>query len=465
MNYTYFNIEKNPRQFKTLSLGENTISLRIEWNTRSKSWYVLAYIGDDLVMRNTKIIPNKEYRFDEDSGYYLPYVIVIFSRYNTYDWNDDFIFCLLDDLYYNQIEGYTLGGYILNRSFATSLSTHNKYVLRKEYNEYLFDLGFDDNGETPTINCDGAISSVRISEVIPESMTYDEYIAEKNDPELSHIFTLDGQVVPLSTVLETISFEPIFDPQPDDLIPAEMIPAGYKDPVVLGWGVTDFLLITSQTHRLQLEYSKPVPTKLFFWRNPTADGNRVCLSPFEQPIISCDGATNKSGCIDIEENFVGDLEIDGVKVLNNATLSELEQYFFNNDQVSNQLSSLGCGCSAYYRQVWIPYWIYNNGDTFYLPIALKPNGTPITQPFVIQGSTEQEILNEIIDNLSGQLNPHGLYCIYGLFASDSLYVGVTYHNATSDYSSTEFYILDEGNTFAEEQVVRGLHPYQCFVPT
>ncbi|MFW2056276.1 packaged DNA stabilization protein [Acinetobacter haemolyticus] len=197
------------------------------------------------------------------------------------------------------------GDLILRERTAQAVITDGK-LTRFNNLEIVCEVGFGDRKpkpapQPPVISCVGAINSVRTGEVIPEAMTYEEYIAANSDPELSHIFTLDGQVVPLSTVLETISFEPIFDPQPDDLIPAEMIPAGYKDPAALGWGVmTDWTNITSQTHRLQLEYSKPVPMQLFFWRNPTADGNKVCLSASETP--SCN-PTYYAGDAVLSENY------------------------------------------------------------------------------------------------------------------------------------------------------------------
>lgn len=197
------------------------------------------------------------------------------------------------------------GDLILRERTAQTVNTDGK-LNRFNNLEIVCEVGFGDRKpkpepQPPIISCVGAINSVRTGEIIPEDMTYEEYIAANSDPELSRIFTLDGQVVPLSTVLETISFEPIFNPQPDDFIPAEMIPAGYKDPAVLGWGVmTDWTNITNQIHRLQLEYSKPVPMQLFFWRNPTADGNKVCLSASETP--SCN-PTYYAGDAVLSENY------------------------------------------------------------------------------------------------------------------------------------------------------------------
>ncbi|WP_165382382.1 packaged DNA stabilization protein [Acinetobacter halotolerans] len=188
-------------------------------------------------------------------------------------------------LYQLDKQTYTDDGDLIMRERTVQAVITDGKLTRFNNLEIVCEVAFSGNQNAPTpqppdISCDGAISSVRTGEVIPESMTYEEYIAANSDPELSHIFTLNGQVVPLSTILETISFEPVFDPQPSDFIPPEMIPAGYKDPAVLGWGVmTDWTNTTNQTHRLQLEYSKSVPMQLFFWLNPTADGNKVCLSP------------------------------------------------------------------------------------------------------------------------------------------------------------------------------------------
>ena len=175
------------------------------------------------------------------------------------------------------------GELIMRERTAQAVITDNK-LTRFNQLQIICETGFDNKKVTPTpqppvISCDGAISSVRTGEVIPESMTYEEYIAEKNDPELGLVFTLNGQIVSIETIMETFSFDPIFEPGPDDFIPPEMVPVGYKDPVVLGWAfIIDLRNLTGQTHRLQIDYSKSVPMQVFFWRNPTADGNKVCLS-------------------------------------------------------------------------------------------------------------------------------------------------------------------------------------------
>lgn len=180
--------------------------------------------------------------------------------------------------------------------------------------------------------------------------------------------------------------------------------------------------------------------------------------------ISCEGATNISGCMSWEEGTI-DLEVDGVTVLSNASKTDLETYLFNNGDIENDLIA-GCGCwQGYVRSVRIPYHQYEQGQTLYLPISLKPNGQSITTPFTVQGETSGDRRSFIADTLNSQLEPYGLYCFDGLFASDNIYLGVTDNRATYNYKDTEFYILDEGNTFTSEEISRGLPPYYCFAPS
>lgn len=191
--------------------------------------------------------------------------------------------------------------------------------------------------------------------------------------------------------------------------------------------------------------------------------------PVQPPTISCEGATNTSGCISwtgtVEwEEGVIDLEVDGVTVLSNASKEDLETYLFNNGVIENDLT-FACGCDMYVRSVRVPYHQYEQGQTLYLPVALKPNGQSITTPFTVQGETSGDRRSFIADTLNSQLEPYGLYCVYGLFASDNIYLGVPDNRAKFNYKETEFYILDEGNTFTSEQIPRGLPPYYCWMPT
>lgn len=184
--------------------------------------------------------------------------------------------------------------------------------------------------------------------------------------------------------------------------------------------------------------------------------------------ISCEGATNISGCVlwtgstSWEEGTI-DLEVDGVKVLSDASKTDLETYLFNNGDIENDLT-FDCGCwNGYVRSVHVPYYRYEQGQTLFLPIALKPNGQSITTPFTVQGTTSGEIADFISNTLNSQLEPYGLNCVYGLFASNNIYLGVTDNRPKLQYKDTEFYILDEGNTFTSEEIPRGLPPYTCFV--
>jgi hypothetical protein len=73
--------------------------------------------------------------------------------------------------------------------------------------------------------------------------------------------------------------------------------------------------------------------------------------------------------------------------------------------------------------------------------------------------------NNIGEQLAIQLEPHGLYAHNNMFSiANNTSFGITYYDATA-YNNTFFYILDEGNTFSEEDMPRGLPPYRCFFAT
>lgn len=158
MNYTFFDLDKNPKQFKKLTIGSFEIELRIEWNTRAKTWYVLGYIGDDLVLRNTKIQPKEFYRFDLDSDYYLPYIFTIYPTQVDADWDTPSSFVLVEDSFYNIKDGLTDSGTLVDRTIATSSNTHSKKA-RKTNNAFLFDLVIDGNDQVIVITCTDATES------------------------------------------------------------------------------------------------------------------------------------------------------------------------------------------------------------------------------------------------------------------------------------------------------------------
>ena len=180
----------------------------------------------------------------------------------------------------------------------------------------------------------------------------------------------------------------------------------------------------------------------------------TCNPPLPPKEISCEGATNTSGCIDIEGLW--DLEIDGVRILSDVTPQQIESYLINESpHITNHPS---CCFNGYYRSVFLPYPI-QEGSTVYIPIALTPDGESITTPMVAQGP---DPYNNIGEQLAIQLEPHGLYAHNSMFSIDNnTSFGITYYDATA-YNNTFFYILDEGNTFSEEQMPRGLPPYRCF---
>lgn len=186
-------------------------------------------------------------------------------------------------------------------------------------------------------------------------------------------------------------------------------------------------------------------------------GETACNSPLPPKEISCEGATDTSGCIDIEGLW--DLEIDGIRILSDVTPQQIESYLINESpHITNHPS---CCPEGYYRSVYLPYPI-QEGSTVYIPIALTPDGESITTHMVAQGP---DPYNNIGEQLAIQLEPHGLYAHNSMFSNTHrTSFGITYYDAT-DYNNTFFYILDEGNTFSEEQMPRGLPPYYCFFPT
>ena len=202
---------------------------------------------------------------------------------------------------------------------------------------------------------------------------------------------------------------------------------------------------------------EPIPLQqiLLSNQNPSLrliDNKAVfCLSPPSMQEISCE---DTSGCIDIKGLW--DLEIDGERILIDVTPEQMESYLINDtDELTN---SPTCCFSRYYRSVHLPYPI-QEGSTIYIPIALTPDGESITTPMVAQGA---DPYNNIGEQLAIQLEPHGLYARNNMFSnSHNTSFGITYYNSTA-YNNTFFYILDEGNTFSEEQMPRGLPPYRCF---
>lgn len=159
MVYIYFQLDKNPRQVKKLSLSSIDINMRIEWNTRSKCWYVLGYVGDDLVLRNTKVIPNQMYSFDLDSEYDIPYRFMITTEYKNYNWDTNTLFMLFEDNMNTIDEGLTEEGYLVDRRMGTTSDTHSKVKLKSEYNNYLFDVVKVSSDAGVTITCVGAVDS------------------------------------------------------------------------------------------------------------------------------------------------------------------------------------------------------------------------------------------------------------------------------------------------------------------
>lgn len=140
MDFTYFILDKNPKQFKKLSVNGYEIELRIEWNIRGKAWYILGYIKDDIVLRNTKFEARKVYSFDNDTPYDLPYSLMIYPESSDNDWNTETYFVYYEDVLANADQGMSESGILIDRRFGTSSSTHSKKALRSDDNKYLFDV-------------------------------------------------------------------------------------------------------------------------------------------------------------------------------------------------------------------------------------------------------------------------------------------------------------------------------------
>jgi hypothetical protein len=161
MEYKYFTLDKNPKQFKRISIGEYSIELRIEWNTRSKAWYVLGYSGDEIVISNVKMTPNQLYSIDIDSEYDLPYMIGIVPKYTNHDWDTETTFLIVDNPLSNAVEGLTVDGGVIKRSIATSSDTHSRKALKGTENKYLFDVVSITQETGITIVCNGADASFK----------------------------------------------------------------------------------------------------------------------------------------------------------------------------------------------------------------------------------------------------------------------------------------------------------------
>lgn len=197
--------------------------------------------------------------------------------------------------------------------------------------------------------------------------------------------------------------------------------------------------------------------------NPTlaVDGDgviSVCLSPVPLK-ISCDGATDTSGCINLTGKW--DLEVDGEIWASKKTPDEIAALLVQSGDFTLDASCHDC-LSGVCRSIRLPYSNLKVGDVFYLPIALTENGESITTPITV-GNTPS-IANNITDQLNAQLEPHGLYAMYGVMAGTSITVGIP-DNRARDYKETIFYVLDEGNTFTPAQIPRGLPSFYCWMPT
>lgn len=156
MNYIYFELDKNSKQFKTLTIGEYTIDLRIEWNVRSKSWFILGYVGEELVLTNTKFEANRLYSFDKNISQNLPYNISVLPKFPDNDWDTPTAVVITDDFYANSRFGLSEKNIFIDRNITTSAFTHSKTSVGSTRNSYLFELEDTGGGDEIIIICDDA---------------------------------------------------------------------------------------------------------------------------------------------------------------------------------------------------------------------------------------------------------------------------------------------------------------------
>lgn len=156
MNYNYFELDVNSKQYKSLTLGEYTIELRIEWNVRSKAWFMLGYIGEDLVLSNTKFESGKLYSFDKNTPYNLPFNITVLPKNENNDWNTPTAVIITDDFYANAPNGLSANNIFISRDISTSAFTHSKTSSGSTRNSYLFELENSIGNNEIIIICDDA---------------------------------------------------------------------------------------------------------------------------------------------------------------------------------------------------------------------------------------------------------------------------------------------------------------------
>lgn len=186
-----------------------------------------------------------------------------------------------------------------------------------------------------------------------------------------------------------------------------------------------------------------------------------CLAPVIED--SCDGATNSTGCIQLEGTW--DLEINGEIVLIDATPEQIEEYA-GTLRGSLALAERCCDM-GYFRSISLQTVLHNvqNGDTVYVPVALSPDGPSITSPIIIAADNNDwySIGRNYSLQLDAQLRPYGLTSDW---TNNFKEFGVTYYNVQQTKNEVKkFYILEEGNTVSPLMLPRGLPPLECFFPS
>ena len=235
------------------------------------------------------------------------------------------------------------------------------------------------------------------------------------------------------------------------------IPPGYEVRTVMKFTSKD---IVPHTIEIISENDSALP---FAYDNPTiVEFSKYhvgfCLLGTEEPQISCDNATDSTGCFNLQGTW--DLEINGNIVLQNTSEFNLREYLFSHPTLG--IGELCCEM-GYYRSIPIRTNNISSGNVVYIPIALTPNGPPITSPITVTGAEWYDLGRSLSNQLNEQLLPHGLTSDW---TNNFKEFGVTYYHPVDRREDVkEFYILDEGNTFSEIDIPRGLPPINCYYPS
>lgn len=298
-------------------------------------------------------------------------------------------------------------------------------------------------------SCEGAESSVKYSLATRPDLNVEKYFTIKIDGVELGLEESTPPWVSVELVNENVVALP-----------------GYEMSPVIRLTNTD-----SIEHRF--EFISNVGDQMLMFMSENSSINQVsfdrftfCLGAGEAvESFNCDGATNTSGCIQIEGLW--DLEVNGEIVLTDVDVYDIEDYIYNSESPLAPAEDPCCD-EGFYRSISLSGINYDHvrfGDTIYIPIALTPDGPSITSPITIsEESVDWYALgHNVSDQLNQQLIPYGLTSSW---TNNFKEFGVTYYKYVQDKKDLiEFYVLDEENTFSSEEIPRGLPPVSCFQPT